>query len=180
MTHNLSKNYRNANGAGDVKMKSDMLMSELAKLIVNRPARVVELLNEFASAGIKGIPGTKRLSKLVSGAMNKSKAFAKAIVKEMLVQPVRSADGDKSPSYGDILGNAADLVNGFGNIFGGSKKAKAEADKAKYEAEKALAEKANAVSSAGNTGPQKSNMKYLLIVPLAIGAAVGLVYAFKS
>ena len=75
MTHNLNANYHSADGAGDEKMKQDIIMSEIAKMIVNRPDRVVTHLNEIGIA-FKKTPNRRLLVKAVAHGMHSSKRFA--------------------------------------------------------------------------------------------------------
>ena len=79
MKHNLKNNYHNAEGVGDEDMKREILLSELAKLIVYSPGRVVSALRR---AGIF-VPEKTRKAQLVSmtsNALYKSKKFATLLV----------------------------------------------------------------------------------------------------
>lgn len=74
MEHNLDANYHNADGAGDEKMKKDIIMSEIAKMIVNRPDRVITHLNEIGIV-FKKTPNRRLLVKAVTHGMHSSKRF---------------------------------------------------------------------------------------------------------
>mgnify|MGYP001571625550 CR=1 FL=1 len=164
MTHNLMANYHSANGAGDEKMKADILTSELAKLIAKHPNRVMEDLQAEGFAVTLPITPDNLVGR-VADALYQSSGFAKRIVNDILSGNYSfcCAEGDDKKKkddnkklnpidYGELMGNASNLINGLGNLFGGKKKAKAdtekaraEAEKAKYEARKSLAEKTKAL-----------------------------------
>lgn len=188
MEHNIESNYHNASGAGDTKMKSDILMSEISKLIVNRPERVAQLINAHSSKGIVKNPNRKQMISMLSEGINKSPRFAKAIAMEILgVDGSHSADAVKSATkqptdYAAILGSASGIVNGLGNLFGGKKKAtaatekaKAEAEKAKAEAEKSLHDKTSTIATL--QGAKSNTTTYIMIgVGVALIIAGGIVY----
>ena len=46
MKHNIIHNYLSANGAGEQSMERDIIISEIAKLIVDNPERVKLLLQQ--------------------------------------------------------------------------------------------------------------------------------------
>ena len=178
--HNLRSNYLNA--SGDERMKRDILMSEIAKLIVERTGEVVSLLNK-AGFNVPQNPKQKHLVKAVVNGMHKSKRFTKEII--MLIakggKKKLSADGT-SKDYGSIMSGASDLLNGAGNLFGGKKKAKAqaaasEAERKKLEAEAAL-EKIkgeNALMGAvkGVGGDLGSNIGRNIAIGIGVGALLG-------
>lgn len=188
MTHNVSANYHNASGAGDYQMKRDILLSELSKMVVNRPQRVMQLINTHKGGkSIKQV-NQGQLIKMVSDGLQKSPRFAKAIALEILgvesnfsadSKPlVKTTDPAKSTDWSKILGDASSIVNGLGNLFGGknlANKAKSEADKAKAEAEKALAEKANTVATLNGA---KSNITTYVLIGLGVVVVIGGVVAY--
>lgn len=175
LSHNLKDNYLAAEGTGNAKMKRDILLSEIAKLIVKRPDRVVVLLKQ-AGLSQEGAPQYKDLVKLTARGLGKSKAFAKMITAEIIGKPVTvSADG--AINYGDTLAAAADLVNGMGVIFGGNKKSAAESKKAQEAAEKALSEKTNALKHLGEA--PSSIWKYIRW-SIVIGGGIAVAVNWKK
>lgn len=177
--HNLKNNYLNA--SGDDRMKRDILMSEIAKLIVSRTNDVVGLLRK-AGFNVPEKPKQKHLVKAVVNGMHKSKRFTSEIMRMIAKGEKRvSADGTTS-DYGSILGSASDLINGAGNLFGGKKKAKAqaaasEAERKKLEAEAAL-EKIkgeNALMGAvkGVGGDLGSNIGRNIAIGIGVGTLLG-------
>lgn len=164
MKHNLTYNFHNAQGAEDEKMKADILTSEVAKLIVKYPQRIIENLeaekfsvSDFVKRNPTGRMAQRRLVGLTSNALHESKSFAKRITEDILSGNYSfshfSQDGDTKPkekiTFKEGLESASNILSAFGNIFGGkqkAKKAEAEAKKAKYDAEKALHEKTTALS----------------------------------
>jgi len=181
LQHNLMKNYHSANGMGDSKMRSDILVSEIAKMVVNHPRRVIQNLNRTGFPTSAGV-SRGRLVKIVSHALHKSKRFARAIAADIASGNYPfSANGAPAPpkqSVGDVLGNASSLVAGLGALFGGksaAEKAKAEAEKAKAEAEKALADKAAALA-----GGKVKVGKYIAIAMAVAGTAAIVIYAFRK
>lgn len=186
VAHDLKNNYHNA--TGDAKMKRDIIMSEIAKLIVNRPDEVVALLEKY-DLKVPKKPTHKHLVKAVSHGLHKSKKFAADIAILIVGKKELSADGDKTTDYSSLLGSASDLVNGLGNLFGGKKKAKAqkaanEAERKKLEAqaalEKAKGEAALNGASKGMGGDMSSNIGWYIAGGVAVAAVIGFsIYWFK-
>ena len=184
MEHNIESNYHNASGAGDTKMKSDILMSEISKLIVNRPDRVAQLINAHSGKAMVKNPNRKQLISMLSDGLNKSPRFAKAVALEIMgVEHAADAVKTKTPTdVVGLLGGASSLVEGLGNLFGGKKKAtaatekaKAEAEKAKAEAEKALHDKTSTIATL--QGAKSHTTTYIMIgVGVALVVAGGIVY----
>ncbi len=198
LNHNLMKNYHSADGAGDDKMKYDILTSEIAKLIVNNPARVMELINEHSKNKISGTPSRRSLVKLTSSALQNSMDFSKAIAQEITAPQALANKGAGSLSadattpapgvtvgqVGELAGGLAGLVSGLGDLFGGKKKAAAktatavaEAEKAKAEAEKALYEKTKAI---GGGGFEMPTWGWIAIAVVGIGGVITLIYYVKN
>lgn len=90
--HDLKSNYRNADAAGDDKMKNDILMSEVARIIVSSPNRVIEHLN---STGFKvnGMPSASRLSEIVAIAIKESPKFTGRLAADIASGASFSASG---------------------------------------------------------------------------------------
>ena len=174
MTHDLKRNYRNADGSGDADMKTDILMSEIAKLIVHQPDDVTALLNKHGIAvGTK--PTHRTLIGKVTDGLHQSQKFAVDIAgliagggNKMSAVGGRNgrsfnAPGDPdttkkdSIDYASLIGNAADLVKGIGTTFGGEKKSKSQlaATKAEIERLKAEAELEKAKAKAALKGAVK-------------------------
>ena len=175
------KNFYNANGVGDEAMQSDILTSEVAKIIVEQPRNLVGLLNKYSKSKIVGIPSTKKLTTLTADALYKNKEFAEAVAMNIFAisnTPIFSEDG--KTDYAGLLKGTSDLVKGLGDLFGGIKgakakteKAKAEADKARSEAEKALYEKVKGLQR-GKT----PNMGIYIGIGLGAAAIIGVVVYF--
>lgn len=85
MTHNFIANYHSADGAGDEKMKEDMIMSEIAKMIVHYPHRVVMLLRGVG-VKIKSNPSRATLVAATTEAMHNSPVFAKEIMLDIVTK----------------------------------------------------------------------------------------------
>ena len=152
MKHDLMKNYTNADGAGDGEMQRDILISELAKLIVNSPQRVRNHLHNMGFK-VSAKPSKTELANLVSAALLKSEGFAKLLSADIISGSYSfNVGGQMGPptmdytapaptttkkawDWTEFLKSSADLVNGFGKIFGG--KPRADADKARADADKA-------------------------------------------
>jgi hypothetical protein len=83
MNHNKVANFMSANGSGDHKMKRDILLSEIAKIIVGNPRLVVFHLRE-SGFKIENNPSNSTLVTVVSNALNKSKKFATKMAHEIL------------------------------------------------------------------------------------------------
>ena len=203
MNHNLKNNYMNANGSGDTKMKKDILMSEVAKLIVNRPDKVAEHLRK-AGYKISGRPSQRQLVKYTSDALHGSKKFATLIAKDIVGNGENySVDygalidtgvkagaeaGKAQPAppkdWGAILGGASGVVSGLGGLFGGKKKAQADTAKAKAEAEAAKAEAAKALAEAakgvrrskGGGGGDNTGLYIGIAVAVAVVVVAGIIF----
>lgn len=154
--HDLRGNYFSANGSGDARMKRDILMSEIAKLIVHRTDEVASLLNKY---GIRtsARPTYRELTKKVARGLHQSQKFSQEIANMVAGgRKRRSADGTTT-DYAGMIGNTSDLIGGLGNLFGGKKKAKAQAaaDKALAARLRAEAELARAKAEAALKGAVK-------------------------
>lgn len=163
MTHNLHQNYFSATGAGDGKMKRDILLSEIAKKIYTDRQGVINNL-KVTGFGVPKQVDDQTLVKMVASALNRSKRFAKIMAKDVVMASY-SADGkyynlwgmfegknkaksgtptgspptdSQKTDFGKLFSDASKIVGGIGSIFGGKKRA--EADKAASEAEKMRAE----------------------------------------
>lgn len=159
MKHNLKSNLMNANGANDPRAKTAIVMSEIAKMIVNNPDRVVRHLNDVGFT-IQGRPSNRKLVKYVSMGIGNSKKFTTAIARDIVGDGGEgkfSAEGgtgtasttpSQTVNWGEVLGGASGIVNGLGTLFGGKKKARAETEKARAEAAKAQAEAQKALAAA--------------------------------
>ena len=190
MKHNLKHNFHYAANAKDTAMKVDILLTEVAKLVVFNPERVQKLLADYGYP-VKRNMNKRQLSRAISTMLNRSPRFAKALTTSILQQNTMSADGDnKKFNLQNVLGTASGIVNTFGDIFGGkkkqeaekaaqeaaAKKAQADAEKAKFEAQKALYSKiltVNKVSGAGNnTGVIIGGIVLAVVVVGGIGFAI--------
>lgn len=98
MTHNAKVSYSNADGAGDEKMKRDIILSEIAKFIIKHPKRVI---SHLAEVGVKVKGGRKHLVKAVSDAMHHSPKFAELMASDLAKDNQRSASGDEFSASGD-------------------------------------------------------------------------------
>lgn len=191
MKHNLKSNLMSGNRSNDPKVKSAIVMSEIAKLIVSNPDRVVKHLNDVGFT-ITGRPSQRKLVKYTSMAIGNSKKFSMAIAKDIIgsggaenTHFSEDATPAKAPvNWGEVLGGASGIVNGLGNLFGGKKKAraatekaKAEAARAQAEAQKALALAAKGVSGAGGGGGGVVDNTMLYIgIAVAVVAVAGTIF----
>lgn len=103
MKHNIGKNFMSADGVGDEKMKQDIIMSEIAKLIIGCPDRVIMHLQE-AGIKFKGYPNRKVLVRAVTEAMHNSQAFAKAMMTDVVAG---ACNGKKAQSAEDSFSMTA-------------------------------------------------------------------------
>ena len=192
MTHNLKGNYRSADGSGDADMKTDILMSEIAKLIVHQPDAVGALLNKHGIA-VGAKPSNKQLINQVTEGLHRSQQFASDMAGLIVSGGMKmsasgrtyNAPGDttevkKDIDYAALIGNSAELVKGLGSTFGGKKKAKANAAATKAEIERLNAEaelekaKAkNALKGAvkGVSGGKDMGDNIGLYIAIAVGVA---------
>ena len=146
--HSVKNNYNNADGAGDEKMKHDIIMSEIAKLIVFRKDDVVALLKNYGLE-VSGTPSEGKMAKYVSHGINKSEKFSQDLTRLIAKNSnmnMFAADA-KTPTtsninYNEVLKDTSGLIAGLGDLFGGKKKAKADASKNKAEADKLRAQAA--------------------------------------
>lgn len=185
--HQPGKNYFMANGAGDTDMKTDILMSEIAKLIVNNKTRVVQLLND---SGVKTSSGItiSSLSDKVAKALYGNIKFAEAIAAEIVQSGTKlNADGTTTPakpkkSFSDILAevsttgkNLADAAKNvkdlIGNVFGGKNKNESQATTSQEN----LKSQTEAVNKINDSGIGAAG--YILIA-LGISTAIGLTVYF--
>ena len=177
--HDLRGNYFSANGSGDARMKRDILMSEIAKLIVNRTDEVVALLGKY---GIKSSarPTYRELIKNVTKGLHRSQKFSLEIANMVAGGRKRSSADGTTTDYAGMIGNTSDLIGGLGNLFGGKKKAKAQAaaDKAlaarlRAEAELARAKAEAALKGAvkGVSGGKKLGSDIALYIGLGLAGA---------
>lgn len=77
------QNYMSADGSGDMGMKRDILMSEIAKIIVGKPQKVMGHLKLYGFA-IRQSANKTELAEAVSRALYKSPRFARAMAIEIL------------------------------------------------------------------------------------------------
>lgn len=155
MNHDLNSNYRNADASGDEKMKNDILMSEVARLIFKSPKRVLEHLTATGFK-VNGMPSSNRLSEIVAAAIKTSPKFTGLIASDIasgatfsatgcgpgMVQnyfgtcvPAKrgsrpmAADGQVDPKQLDpkaVADSVSTLTNALGKLFGGIKRRRDE------------------------------------------------------
>ena len=199
--HSVKGNYHQAHGAGDNKMKKDILLSELAKLIINKPQLIKESL-DAANLPAPANHTTKELVASVSLGLMQSRKLARLLTEDILQTDAElNAAGDESvPAPSKRISGAgvlagltagATIVSGLGSLFGGKKKAAAAnassaaaaaaanqaAIKANARAQAALAAQAAGLAAMNKTG---SNMG--LYIGLGAGALLligGAVYYIK-
>lgn len=82
MVHNTKSNYLNADAAGDDKMKRDIVLSEVAKMIVANPGKVLEHL-KASGVKVNGSPDGQKLASIVAQTMRGSKQFAQLMAKDI-------------------------------------------------------------------------------------------------
>lgn len=199
MKHDLMSNYHSADGADDDKMKLDILTSEVGKMIVKYPERIIENMEAekfkvppSLKRKPKGRFAQRKLVNLTTNAIYKSKSFAKRISEDIVSGNYSfcgdakscnfccasdscafSQDGgsevDKVDKWTKAIGGVSELVKGLGDLFGGGKKAQAEAEKAKAEAERALYEKTKALS-----GEKKKTTPIGLYIGIAVAVVLGI------
>lgn len=175
--HEPGKNYFMANGAGDTDMKTDILMSEISKLIVNNKPRVVELLNQNGVQTSSGI-STNSLSDKVGESLYGNPQFAKAIAAELVQSGSKlNADGTKA-TFTELTGTLSDAAKNVNNlirtIFGGINKNK---NRGKQSTE-VLKDNVDAVKKINGAGIGAAG--YILIA-LGVSAAIGLtIYLAKK
>jgi hypothetical protein len=171
--HQPGKNYFSANGAGDNDMKTDILMSEVSKLIVGNKKKVVELLNLNGIKTSNSI-SLNALANKVGRTLYSNPAFSKSIALEIVQKGNNmSADGEKFAKVAGAASDAAKNLNDLiGNVFGGKSKNQKQAQ----EATQQLQDNTDAVNkmNKGSLGATD----YILIalgVSLVIGATIYIV-----
>ena len=163
-THNLKSNFMNANAAGDTGMNNDIVISEVAKLILSQPKNVVAALQKYGFE-VKSMD-PHDITDAVGEALNKSKAFATAFANGIISNQTMSVVGARhgvAPTLnaiGDIFTDASQITSSLGSIFGGGTKATGAAGTAQVHA--AVAAKAPAAKAGSSVG-------------LYIGIALGVV-----
>lgn len=169
MQHDLRKNYLSATGAGDDKMRSDILMSEIAKLIVYRPSLVADVLKKTSPSFKNKNYNSHELASIVSTELYGNKKFADELAREIILSQISQsqkelmADGTNA---GGVIAGVAVIAAGLGALFGGKKKEKAD----KERAEKEL--KAN-VTALGDMETKGVNWKRVMKWTIGIGLLVG-------
>lgn len=183
LNHNMEQNFQNANASKDGGMRRDILISEISKLILARPAEVQDALRQYfpnASVFSGSQLSSKALAGYVSDGLYNSKAFATEI--SGIIGQRSSADGDQTA--GGIISNVSDVVKGIGGIFGGGKKAKAknkaQADAAAAEAAKAKALLAAQVAAMGKTKTAGSKMAFYIVGGLLVAGGIGAAIYFAT
>lgn len=129
-------NYMSADGSGDKRMKRDILISEIAKIIVNRPNKVMGHLKLYGFA-VSQNASKKELATVVSRALLKSPRFAAQMAIEILGGTYGAA-GSMDTATTEVVGptstaiptspdptaattvSTAPIVNGLGEVFGGT------------------------------------------------------------
>ena len=175
MEHNARSNYLSADAAGDEAMKRDIILSEIAKLIVKSPEKV---LSNLKASGVKvnGNPSNDQLLKIVSQSLMGSQSFAQLIAKDIATANGRtsamSADSQPQVNPEELLGAVSTITGAIGTIFGGKKnnKDKDAAKKDNEQAEKDLKTKTNTV---GKPAEGKSNLTRNIAIGIGIAIVVG-------
>lgn len=199
MQHNFHKNYHNASGLGDADVKRDILMSEIAKLIVYKPEEMSGMLKKYGIK-ISDKPTQRELTRQMAEGMYRSQNLAEEVSqeiaggsKEFHGDGATATDTTKKDSvdYAALVGNAAELVKGIGTTFGGKKKAKsqkaateAEIKRLKAEADleklKAMGALKKAVKGVSGGKDMESNIGMYIGIGLGVAAVVGFaIYWFK-
>lgn len=101
---NIFQNWHYANASGDMKMKRDVLLSEIAKIVVTRPNVAI---NDLRKHGFKinNNPSTSELVSAISAGLFKSRKYAKDMAIAIL-SGYYGADG------GTGAGTGTGIVNG--------------------------------------------------------------------
>lgn len=135
--HNIKSNYMSAAGSGDRQMAFDILLSEIAKLIIYRHKVVIQELKNAGYAVKSDKPSNSELIRLVSEGLYSNPEFAKAIARQMMLnqKPVDAQNFSEGGTKN--IGGSSELQAGIGELFGG----KGKNMKAKEQATKDLAEK---------------------------------------
>lgn len=126
-------NYMSADGAGDTRMKRDILISEIAKIIVNNPKKVMGHLKLYGFA-VSQNASKDALATTVSRALLKSPRFARQMALEILGGTYGAAGSmdmmtttpvdsplPSSPDPAAVSGvSPGPIVSGLGEVFGGT------------------------------------------------------------
>ena len=178
MQHKLGTNYSAASDTEDNNMKRDILIGELAKLIVRHPEGVAAVLEKH---GIKGTSKTRDgLVNGVSTGLNSNLDFTKNIALVISGNSGAASFGKEGQKQdrSEVLAGAKVIVKGLGELFGGSAKDKAQGAKDKAEAQKALSEATEAYSIGAGLG---SSIRKKLIKAIVIAGVIGgAIWCFKS
>lgn len=176
LQHNVKGNFMNAAGFGSDRLKEDIILSEIAKLIVVKPEVIVGYLNE-AGLPVKGIPGKARLVKLVTKGIAASKKFATLLAKEMVGAGTQlNGDGDTGSGGGQDWGamatSTASIVNSLAVLF-------AKPKKGNPPAQQNLQNHVQAVNTIANDGWSTST-KVLVGFAIGIPLIIGGIFAIRA
>lgn len=129
-------NYMSADGSGDNRMKRDILISEIAKIIVNSPKKVMGHLKLYGFS-VSQNASKEQLATTVSRALLKSPRFARQMAIEILGGTYGAA-GSMDVAATEVVGptstaiptspdpaaattvSTAPIVYGLGEVFGGT------------------------------------------------------------
>ena len=136
LKHNIRGNIMNADGVGDSKMKNDIILSEIAKLIVIKPDVVITYLNK-SGFNVSDNIGTRSLVKKVGDAINKSKQFATYMAEEIngigrAEKKMNSDGGTQTTDYASMANSTASIVASLADLFGKPKKSKSTTQVQQY------------------------------------------------
>ena len=180
LKHNVKGNMASADGTGNVEMKDNILVSEVAKLIAVRPGLVVAYLR---AAGVKvaSRPSKGTLVRLVSKTIPKSPKFAALLAEEIMGMgraPREHVHGDGDSKGGFDWGSVdwagmsqqtMDLVKSLGNTFGKGKP--------KQGAQGQLNQQTNTIKYIAK--PMETSTKILIGVAIAVPVIIGGVLLVK-
>lgn len=174
LQHNVKGNFMNAAGFGSDRLKEDIILSEIAKLIVVKPDVIVGYLNE-AGLPVKGIPSKNKLVDLVTKGIGVSKKFATLLAKEMIGAGTQlNGDGDSggSQDWGAMATSTASIVNSLAQLF-------AKPKKGNPPVQQNLQQHVNTVHTIANDGWSTST-KVLIGFAIGVPLLIGGIFAVKA
>lgn len=155
LVHNTKGNFANADGVGDSKMKNNIILSEIGKLIAVKPEVIIAYLRSVG-VKVKDDASSYKLVHLVSNTIPRSKNFTFLLAEEIegkgRASRMMNGDGDSGSTnsgnsaadWGNAAQSTVGLVAAIADLFGKGKP--------KPKAKPALNGHTNAIKDIANGG----------------------------
>lgn len=160
-----------ADGVGDSKMKSDIVLSEIAKLIVIKPDVVITYLNK-SGFNVSPKTGTRSLIRKVGDAIGKSKQFATYMAEEIngigRAEKHMSGDGSQTQNYASMAESTASIMASLSDLFGKPKKNKSQQQIQQYT---------HPVQQQTGIGGMETSTKVIIGIAIAVPLLIAGIFA---